>query len=671
MLKKLEFKSNQDPIVTEYNIMAMNSGLQTFSPKSKAIIELEDLQQRRAQFLGNSYNSENPHFNLKKSKGEENYFSMNPYLNQTGNIENEDSYNPESSFIDLKNQVSNEDFSQGMPLDFQKCQNLNSSDSNIFNVFNKIGEERKAVIGNFVEDNLADFQSSNDFYYGKENTKSWKGVEHLNLNYHSVEVRDKDKFKKETMIKSRYLSDQEKEKIDFMEFKCENIEENPENELEVERKELTNLKISKILPKVESQNFVENKSIEEFKIEEDEHSETAFHIPRPSISHSQASKTVYESFTNENYDIILRSPTRKVEEWTPNPYSPYQTCHKKEIDEKDFRSLNFPIGGRATKYIQDPLLFAPKKKNLSFKEFLKEILKKNKGYINYELELALKKFEDNPIFKQRIVDFLDKKYLNNTAIWQKRINWRQDEIKIMQNFYSKNKIEAFTDVSNFRDKSKNDRFLGVVSTSLKDKSSIYSLMDNRGKKVLLTVKRLPEGLKKLKTQVVKKRHLYRSPSKIALDLYRKDHSKNLENEVPCLMFLNKKKQFLHVFDLLKRRNLNVFTIKDSRGELAEVVDYDNNGEEIYVVTRRKIVVFSIFDFSMKKQLDLIDEVLSVFYAGYGRVMLLPKFGNLIEILNLEINTRKFIVFEKKCLQSKKTVLQGGKFNFLKFFFRFY
>lgn len=128
------------------------------------------------------------------------------------------------------------------------------------------------------------------------------------------------------------------------------------------------------------------------------------------------------------------------------------------------------------------------------------------------------------------------------------------------------------------------------------------------------------------------------------------------------MFLNKK-QFLHIFDLLKRRTLNVFTIKERDCELAEMVDYDNHGEEIFVVTKRKIVVFSIFNFSVKRNLDLIDEVLSVYYVGYGRVMLIPRYGNLIEILNLEINSRKFIVFEKKCLARGNAVLQGGKKKF--------
>lgn len=140
----------------------------------------------------------------------------------------------------------------------------------------------------------------------------------------------------------------------------------------------------------------------------------------------------------------------------------------------------------------------------------------------------MKKFEDNSVFKQRIVDFLDKKYLNNTTICQKRINWRQDEIKIMQNFYSKNRIEAFTDISSFKEKNKNDKYLGVLSTNIKDKRSIYSLMDNRGKKVLITIKNLPESLKNLRTKIVKKRHLYRSPSKIALDMYRRENSKILK-----------------------------------------------------------------------------------------------------------------------------------------------
>lgn len=685
MLKKLEYKQTSDPIVLEYNNMAINSGLQAFSPKNNAIIQMDEIEERRARFLGETYKSQN--YDNRGKNGifsKTHFFSTKPYENENqGKTENSEIYGQESSFIDLNlnnQKISMDDFS--IPMEFTKCQNLNFEENEEESFNNFFSKNRESEI---FEDIGLEFRKSGIF--NEKENKNWRGVEALNLDYKSLERESESEYEKERMIKSRYLSEIEKEKIKVFDYKSEKISKNGFQKHITKKTEISELKISNIIPKEESSNNIEINKIQEFKEEnsirenEDE-SECDFLKPRPSLTNESPLKTEYESFTQEgdytnlnNFECLLRSPTRKIKEWTPNPYSPYGTCSENGLETKDFHSERFFSTNNylhyGSKYIQDPLLFGPTKKILSFKDFLKKILKKNRGYINYELDLALKKFEETPIFKQRIVDFLNKKYLNNTTIGQKRIEWRQDEIKIMQNFYSKNRIEAFTDIKDFKEKNKNDRFMAILSTNVKDKSSVYSMMENRGKKVLVTIKNLPVDLKLVKSKVVNKRHLYRSPSKIATESRRyRNKGNNLDSEVICLMFLNKKKQFLHVFDILKRRTLNVFTMKNEMNnrlsecnDLPEIVDYDSNGEEVYVVTRRKIAVFSIFDFSLKKSFDLIDDPLSVFYVGYGRVMLIPRFGNLIEILNLEINTRKFIVIEKQFVGDKRNVRQGGKYFF--------
>lgn len=200
MLKKLEFKSSSDPLVEEYNIMALNSGLQTFSPKNNTIIQLDDIQKRRAQFLGDSYNSMNNF--LKKTTTEFNYnkefYSLNPYDDNEDDFEDKndlESYNMESSFIDLKNKVSTDNFENGVPLEFQKCQNLNSSDTNIFNVFSNIatGRSRVCEVYEDIEENY-----TSEIFQGKEN-KNWKGVESLNLDYHSLELQKENGVSKKRL----------------------------------------------------------------------------------------------------------------------------------------------------------------------------------------------------------------------------------------------------------------------------------------------------------------------------------------------------------------------------------------------------------------------------------------------------------------------------------------
>lgn len=207
---------------------------------------------------------------------------------------------------------------------------LNSSDTNIFNVFSNIatGRSRVCEVYEDIEENY-----TSEIFQGKEN-KNWKGVESLNLDYHSLELQKENGVsKKETMIKSRYLSEIEKEKIEIMDFKCENISTNENNEVRIEKTDIEEFKISTILPKVESQNFEKKKSITEFK-EESEETESIFNEPRPSVSSESKSKTFYESFTNDHYDQFLRSPTRKVAEWTPNPYSPCETSSKIALKTK-------------------------------------------------------------------------------------------------------------------------------------------------------------------------------------------------------------------------------------------------------------------------------------------------------------------------------------------------
>lgn len=670
MLKNLKFKNEADPDVTQYNILALNMNIRTYSPEPNLILKIDDIQSRRIQFLGDNYRSENPY---KIGGGEynpgKNYQSLHYYNEEEKEQDFQEKdmgvYNAESSFIDLKQQEEAErgNFCQEIPMDFQKCQDLGRIISeNEFKVFSDCEENQPKMRDMFDE---SGFQlGRGESFEGKENT-NWKPVDNLVLNYRSLDFRDCDYLKQGSLTKSRYIPEVEKDNFQTLHLYPQSSIE----EVEASFIHLPMTKKNSLEEKVEpSQVFSRKLKISNCVEKENQGSksmlpeqESTFREPNPSPLVQIGSGTQYESFSNDvTIDLNLRSPTRRIHEWTPNPHSPYETCTANGLGDSDFNVMDFTLRNLGSKYIQNPSLFEPVNKTIRFKDFLKRILKKNKGYVNYELELALRKFVDSPLFKQRIVNFLDKKHINNTTIYQKRMNWRDDETRIMQNFYSKNKIEAFTEVKDFKDKDKNDRYLGVISGNVEDRSSVYSLMEKRGKKVILTVKKLPEEIKMLRTRAVKKRHIYRSPSKIASE--RKIQSSNSleESEIPCMMFLNKQKQFLHVFDLLKRRTLNVFTVKDKDGELAEVVDYDNSGEEVYVLTNKNIIVFSIFDLSIKCKLDLIDEAISIFYIGYQRVMLIPRFGNLIEIFNLELGNRKFIVFEKECLKNDRGVLQGGK-----------
>ena len=106
-------------------------------------------------------------------------------------------------------------------------------------------------------------------------------------------------------------------------------------------------------------------------------------------------------------------------------------------------------------------------------------------------------------------------------------------------------------------------------------------------------------------------------------------------------------------------HLNVFTVRHADGSLATILDFKINNGELFVLTDTSITVFKLSDFSIKKEVNVIDEVLAMYYIGSGRLLLVPKSGNLLEIYDLEREQRKFIVFDKEMEPNQVPVLQSS------------
>lgn len=197
----------------------------------------------------------------------------------------------------------------------------------------------------------------------------------------------------------------------------------------------------------------------------------------------------------------------------------------------------------------------------------------------------------------------------------------------MKKFRSKeSKIKSFSRILNFLEPRKASNY--TVLTSDSETNSIFSIMDNRSRKRAFMTKGYPLGAQKAKIWVMRKRHIYNTPKR-----YLEPDSPNTER--PCLFFLNYNGQFLHFYDLYERMHLNAFTIRLEQGLLAKILDYKIHFGNLYVLTDASITIFKMSDFTIVKQVNIIDEVLAVYHIGCDRLLLVPKSGNLLEIYDLE------------------------------------
>ena len=419
-----------------------------------------------------------------------------------------------------------------------------------------------------------------------------------------------------------------------------------------------------------------------------------------------------------------RSPTRNINEWSPNPYSPspelvdrglnypeYPTqttletsmqkglindltevpsslnlesvsfiynysaaqgsAHKSTATDNIYNSFNdqdlniYPcLSDRNTQSrisqtqyhsfspVKEPI---PSTKFIDLHTLLKKILLKNNPIITYDLQIPYNRWKEDPLFKKRIIEFFNISGLNGGYVEdQANVFRNNDSIYWMKKFRSKeSKIQTFFQISNFHDNQKKAKYSVLKCET--SSCSVFSTMDNRSRKRIFTSGGYPLGAKKAKMWVMKKRHIYTTPKN-----YQEPENPNTER--PCLFFLNENCQFLHFYDCYQRMHLNVFTVRHADGSLATILDFKINNGELFVLTDTSITVFKLSDFSIKKEVNVIDEVLAMYYIGSGRLLLVPKSGNLLEIYDLEREQRKFIVFDKEMEPNQVPVLQSSQEN---------
>ena len=372
--------------------------------------------------------------------------------------------------------------------------------------------------------------------------------------------------------------------------------------------------------------------------------------------------------------VKTRSPTRRVHEWTPNPYSPIQE-DTSWLNKGPFANLSkgpysrFERPGSAEERLWGRRKARQGQKGddyggqkiLTIKELMTKFVAKNKELVNFELQFALENFLNHKKYKEKVINFFNNANLSSQEIRPNTLPWRQNQQYWLKNYYSDYKTQNFGELGGFDLKTKNGLYTTMIVS--KAKKSVYSILDNRSRKMILSVKNFPKMIIKATTKCIKKRHMYRSPTKYSSHLI-----KSPNEDCPCLFFLNTRSQFLHYYDVYNRRHMNVFTVKDGSDSIATIRDYKIDRELVYILSELNIEVKRLDNYSTLWKINVIDSMLCLFIIGRGKLLLVPEFGNLLEVYDVETGGRKFIVFDKQIGDGKRAVVgatnmrQGGKFE---------
>ena len=339
------------------------------------------------------------------------------------------------------------------------------------------------------------------------------------------------------------------------------------------------------------------------------------------------------------------------------------------------------------------------------RSFLKKVMNKEKELLKYELDLALKNFKESESYYKKIIEFFKEKQLLNTGVTQRKIKWRGCQMYWLTKFITLGKrIELLEEVQWVNGRTderlsfmkttligapKKKKYYGKPSSSSKQSrvysASQYHILGNRGRKVLMTIPSIPAdprmmkclylNQKRVKTKRRKFRSIYGSP---------------------CLMYLNSGMDMLYVMNLStrERHGLNnpssprrFYEINDgatygggssnhntknrreevisfltysensakaqlnnsislTRQTKEKITDYKLTPKKIVVVTRSDIKLYNLRTLNLVKIIESREQLITTFYIGISKMVLVPKFGDKLKVYCLESDRSRMVRFNQ-------------------------
>lgn len=290
---------------------------------------------------------------------------------------------------------------------------------------------------------------------------------------------------------------------------------------------------------------------------------------------------------------------------------------------------------------------------ISFLSFMKQLMRMNNIFLNFELEIAVQHYTENIDFKERLMKFFYSKEIMNSVVNKSSLDWRYCEEYWLKNFASNLKIDR---LSNF--KGSTERRLQVYSWMTQiDQNKCktqFTMLNNRTRKLIITTKNLPLNAKKINAFFINNKNIRATL---------RDNN-NSESQRPCLFFLNGQSKHLHYYDVLKRKHANVFTPdfhseNNSRKSLNNepinslIENYKIYKNHCILTSNKTFVLIKLTNFEEEIQFTSESKILTAFFVDEKRLMVIPEFGKKVEfydINNREINS---LIISKKIPRSKK------------------
>ena len=138
---------------------------------------------------------------------------------------------------------------------------------------------------------------------------------------------------------------------------------------------------------------------------------------------------------------------------------------------------------------------------VSFYSFLKEIFKIKDMFLNFELKIALDHYSDREEFKFRLINFFYTKNIMNKSYFTNLLPWRNCQNYWLTNYASDLKIENITNFVSEKCKKQN-QYAWMSKLDTAKKRTNFSMMNNRTRKILISVKSLNLGTKNIHAEFI-------------------------------------------------------------------------------------------------------------------------------------------------------------------------
>lgn len=304
---------------------------------------------------------------------------------------------------------------------------------------------------------------------------------------------------------------------------------------------------------------------------------------------------------------------------------------------------------------------------ISFFSMLKDLRRYNSGAKRVYLSKAIDRYVDKKEYKIKILNQCSSKEMLNScadhipvkqSFFSRRVSydlkkiWRffTDSSRHSMKFKKPHHLESqyqslhgavrFQTISKFDFQSFNNKVLGIgkfsnnsynkvrrnylykkagnfsfgVRINSKKVRKELSILNNRSRKVILKVTKLPFQAKNIK----------------ATFMHNEDVRLRIrENELPlgarpCLFFLNKPERHIHYFDLIRRKHANVFNPILSC-ETSKINCFEMKSTYSYVVSEnRRLSILDLRDFTTFDELFLGFDILSVYCLGLTKCLIVPR-----------------------------------------------